>query len=245
MKTFTSMFLFICMISKTYANELKSGFVYLSDIAPSILVDLKYNQNENITGKPLKGCVGRRAILSQEAAEALSNVQEELINYGYSLLVYNAYYPKKSYDELQKWLEIDDSKETKNLYYPNLTKAEIRAEEYMQLKYHHVRGSTVDVTIISLKDKISDITQKQQRSYKNQKDITYVYDGSIDMGTSYDIFDPLSNSNNTNIPHAAQDNRKLLRRVMQNHGFMSHDKFWWQFTLVREPYIDSEFDFDA
>lgn len=246
MRLFFLIFLYLTIIvTNVCAEGLKSGFVYLSDVDPSILINLKYHHNENFMGKPVKGCTRSRAVVTQEAAEALRNVQEDLVMYGYSLVVYDAYRPKKSYDELNKWLKVQDSREVKNSYYPNLKKVDIKRKGYIKAKYAHIRGSTVDVTIISLKEKLKSPGKKKKRSYKGQKDIIFINDGSLDMGTSYDVFDPLSEFDNNNIPENARDNRQLLKRVMQNHGFIQNGKFWWQFTLIREPYIDSKFDFDV
>lgn len=246
MKLFASIFFCLHIItSNVYANELRSGFVYLSDVDPSIIVNLKYHSNNNFTGKRVRGCKTGRAVLTHNAASALRNVQEDLISYGYSLVVYDAYRPKKSYDEFNDWLQKKDSKEIKDLYYPNFKKENIENNGYIKEKYAHIRGSTVDVTIISLKGRLKNPGQKEKRSYKNEKDIIVENDGSFDMGTSYDIFDPLSEFDNQNISEIAKKNREFLREIMQNRGFVPSSKFWWQFTLIREPYIDSQFDFEV
>ena len=217
----------------------------LSDVDPSIVVNLRYHGYENFLGKPVKGCMSNRGVVTEEAAKALRNVQEDMVMQGYSLVVYDAYRPEKSYEAFKDWLDIADSPEMKNLYYPNMDKNRIREKGYIRAKHEHIRGSTVDVTIISLKDKIRSPCELKRRSYKNQKNIIYMDDGSLDMGTSYDLFDPLSSFESQNVPNIARDNRLLLRKTMQNRGFIPSDKFWWQFTLVREPYIDSKFDFDV
>lgn len=246
MKIFASIFLYLCIInSNVYANELRSGFVYLSDIDPSIVINLKYHSDNNLTGKRVRGCNTGRAVLTHKAANALRNVQEDLITYGYSLVVYDAYRPKKSYDEFNEWLEKEDTKEIKNLYYPNLEKENIKNKGYLKEKYANIRGSTVSVTIISLKGKLKNTSQKEKRSYKGQKDIIVENDGTLDMGTSYDILDPLSEFDNQHISEVARKNREFLRESMQNRGFFPSSKFWWQFSLIREPYIDSQFDFDV
>lgn len=246
MKFFPSIFLYSCIISAdVYANELKSGFVYLSDVDPSISIDLKYHSDENFTGKRVRGCNTGRAVLTLKAANALRSVQEDLLTYGYSLVVYDAYRPKKSSDEFNDWLQNEEPKGTKDLYYPNIKKENIKSKGCIKEKYAHIRGSTVDVTIISSKGKLKSPGQKEKRAYQDQKDIIVVNDGSLDMGTSYDLFDPLSEFNNQNISEVARKNRELLREAMQNRGFVPSSKFWWQFTLVREPYMDSQFDFDV
>ncbi|MDP5110124.1 MAG: peptidase M15, partial [Rickettsiaceae bacterium] len=111
MKFSPSIFLYLCIISaNVYANELKSGFVYLSDIDPSISISLKYHSDKNFTGKRVRGCNTGRAVLTLNAANALRSVQEDLLTYGYSLVVYDAYRPKKSYDEFNDWLQNESSK---------------------------------------------------------------------------------------------------------------------------------------
>jgi len=243
-KLASSLFLYVVLItSSASANELRSGFVYLSDVDPSILINLKYHHDENFIGKPIEGCKRSRAVITQEAAEALRNVQEDLVMNGYSLVIYDAYRPKKSYNQFNEWLEEPDSDGVRNTYYPNLKKSELAG--YIKAKHDHIRGSTIDATIISLKDKLLSPCKKQKKSYKGQKDIVYMSDNSLDMGTSYDVFDSLSAFENNNVPEIARDNRRLLRTTMKNHGFIPNNKFWWQFTLVREPYIDSKFDFDV
>ncbi len=224
---------------------LPSGFVYLSRIDPSIKINLRYHLDENFVGESVQGCSCNKAIVTDEAADALRNVQEDLIMYGYSLVVYNAYYPKKTYKKLASWQQTDLMDDRKDDYYPNITKAGIIKAGYIKVKSAHSRGSTVDVTIISLKKKLRHDHKKAKRSYKGQKDIIYLDDGTVDMGTAYDFFDPLSAYSNQAVPAAARESRQMLREAMQNHGFIPNEKFWWQFTLVREPYRDSKFDFDV
>lgn len=248
-KLFVVLIFFVTIVTDCYAkdsnSELHSGFIYLSDLDPSILINLKYHTDDNFVGKHIQGCTKRKAVVTVEAAEALRNVQEDLVMHGYSLVVYNAYHPKKTYQQFESWLHEEDSELIKSEHYPNHSKAELIKVGYIQAKSAHARGSTVDVTIISLKDKLKHPCKKRKRSYKNQKDLVYMDDGSVDMGTSYDLFDSLSAYDNKSIPSEARDNRTLLRESMENHGFIQHKKFWWQFTLVREPYADSKFDFDV
>lgn len=243
------LFIFCLVPLCSHAGGVRFGFVYLHDIDPSILTKLKYHQDENFTGRSVKGCRENQAIITEKAAIALSNAQEEFSMHGYSLVVYNAYHPYKAYEHFQDWLEIDEYQseeliEKKSLHHPNLSKEELKNNGYIETKYQHVKGSTVDVTIIALQNMLLEKHQKQYRSYSGQKKIVYLNDGSVDMGTSHDFFDPLSKFDHPAMPQKVKENRSFLKRVMQNHGFKPNEKVWWQFTLAREPYVNSKFDFD-
>ena len=129
-------------------------------------------------------------------------------------------------------------------YNPNLSNQHLKQQNYIKIKYAHARGSTIDASIISLNKKLIKPSVMQKRLGKDDQEIIYYYDGTVDMGTSYDMLDPLSAHLNTEISMNAQQNRKFLKNIMHNHGFIEHKKFWWQYTLSREPYADSKFNFD-
>lgn len=224
-------------------NKLKEGFVYVNDVDPSIVINLKYFGDDNITGKSIVGYTQPRAVLTLEAAKALSAVQEELVMHGYSLVIYDAYHPVRSYRQLKEWAKDNKENSQKESYFPNLSKQEIIQKGYIKNKIHHTRGSTVDVSIIPLNHKIKTPYNKQKRSYKDYKDIVYFDDGTIDMGSSYDLLDELSEHKCQTIHTEAKNNRKMLKDVMENYGFASNGKVWWQYTLIREPYPDTKFDF--
>jgi D-alanyl-D-alanine dipeptidase len=225
--------------------ELKSGFVYVSDVDPSIIENLRYCGIDNITGKPLLGYIEARAVLTREAATALSAVQEELVMHGYSLVIYDSYHPVRTYRQLKEWAENPKETGQKDSYFPHLSKQELIQKGYIEIKRDHTRGSTVDVSIIPINQKIKIPYNKKKRSYKDYKDIVYFDDGTIDMGSSYDLMDELSRHGSQVIHAEARSNRKMLKDIMENYGFASNDKVWWQYTLIREPYFDTEFDFEV
>lgn len=235
--TFTSSLAF-CKKNHFSPND----FVNIHDIDPSIQLNLKYHQNDNIIGQPFASNDQEKAIISVDAAKALSEVQEELIAHGYSLVIYDSYHPHKTYKLLKN--AFHKSKDIQSIYNPTLSNEYLKQQKFIKIKYAHARGSTVDATIIPLKKQLIKPSVKQIRYYKNNQAVTYLHDGSVDMGTSHDTLDPLSAHSNTDISIKAQENRKLLKTIMQNHGFIADKNFWWQYTLAREPYADSRFDFD-
>ncbi|OQP43155.1 peptidase M15 [Niastella yeongjuensis] len=70
----------------------------------------------------------------------------------------------------------------------------------------HNRGLAVDCTIIDLKSR-----------------------RELDMGTGFDNFSDTAHHNFTALPAAVLDHRKLLKEVMEKHGFNKLDTEWWHF----------------
>ena len=200
-------------------NDLEKGFVYLGDINSSIIVDLKYYSSNNFTGKFVEGYNSNKAILTKEAAVALSNAQDDLNKIGYSLILYDAYRPQSAVDFFVKWsLNINDTI-YKNTYYPNIKKSELFKLGYIAYKSGHSRGSTVDVSLVEIESK-----------------------KEIDMGTIFDYFGVESHTFFNNLSKKQKLNRLLLYEAMSNNGFKNYSKEWWHFTLENEPF-QKYFDF--
>ena len=217
MRTFL---IFIALFNYTILNNnLEKGFVYLSDIDSSIIVDLKYYSSNNFTGKFVEGYNSNKAILTKEAAVALSNAQDDLNKIGYSLILYDAYRPQSAVDFFVKWsLNINDTI-YKNTYYPNVKKSELFKLGYIAYKSGHSRGSTVDVSLVEIESK-----------------------KEIDMGTIFDYFGVESHTFFNNLSKKQKLNRLLLYEAMSNNGFKNYSKEWWHFTLENEPF-QKYFDF--
>ena len=64
-------------------------------------------------------------------------------------------------------------------------------------------------------------------------DITLVdMDGNeLDMGTDFDYFGKRAYHDNTDLPKAVLDNRKLLKETMESYGFWSIRTEWWHYNL--------------
>ena len=200
--------------------ELPEGFVYAKEVIPKLRTDLRYYSSNNFIGKPIDGYIQPKCILTKEAAAALNKVQEELQMLGFGLLVYDAYRPQRAVDQFVTWVNDSTDVKMKEKFYPNVNKKDLIAEQYIAAKSGHSRGSTVDVTIVSL-----------------------TTGHLLDMGSPYDLFDEKSSINYPNITRNQHAVRLLLKRRMEKHGFVSHPKEWWHFTLKKEPYPDKYFDF--
>ncbi|MDJ0646470.1 MAG: M15 family metallopeptidase [Flavobacteriaceae bacterium] len=201
-------------------TQLPEGFVYAKEVIPKLRTDLRYYSSNNFIGKPINGYVQPKCIVTKEAAEALNNVQEELQKLGFGLLIYDAYRPQRAVDQFIAW--VNDSTDTamKDKYYPNIDKKDLITQQYIAEKSGHSRGSSVDLTIVSL-----------------------TTGHLLDMGSPYDLFDEKSAIDYPNITRNQHAVRLLLKRRMEKHGFKSHPKEWWHFTLAKEPYPNKYFDF--
>lgn len=213
----------------TYSQPtLPAGFVNVQEVIPSILVDLKYVGRNNFVGRPIPGYNINRVILSKEATTALANVQTELQQFSLSLLVYDAYRPTQAVNAFVDWSNEPEDKAIKQKYYPTLTKKEIFDQQYIMKKSSHSRGSTVDLTIVSLNN-----TQNQNNTFYTP----------LDMGSIFDFFGKESHPDFQNITPQQKANRLLLRTIMTKYGFTPLFNEWWHFTLANEPFPETYFNF--
>jgi len=241
-KQFNVLVLFFIAMSNTRA-ELPEGFVYLNTINPSIIENLRYYTDENFLGHPMVGYNSNRVILSQPSAEALSKVQGELNKDGYSLVVYDGYRPQKTVDSFIRWSKDPADQVAKAKYYPSIDKAKVFDLGFVAKKSGHSRGSTVDLTIISLNNSLHTVEEKR-RWLENGEHIFYLDDGTVDMGSSYDLFNEASHHDTALVGAVFTRMRNYLKGIMQRNGFAEYKKEWWHYTLKGEPFPSTYFDFD-
>lgn len=200
------------------------GFVYVKNIIPDLIEDLRYFTDNNFMGEKADGYEANFAILSKEAATALSKAADELREKGYVVKIYDAYRPQKAVDHFVRWSKTSDQRNKKD-YYPDLAKTSL-FPTYIARKSGHSKGSTVDMTIC----------------YKDTKE-------EVDMGSHFDYFGPPSHPSfigkypGGEVTQQHKQNRMMLREVMMRHGFKPYDNEWWHFTLRNEPYPTTYFIF--
>lgn len=198
----------------------RDKFVHLKDIIPTIKYDIRYAGNNNFLGRPVKGYESPEALMTKQAATALKKVQEELKSKGLGLKVFDAYRPQRAVNDFIAWAKDLRDTVNKRTFYPNVPKSELFKRGFIASRSGHTRGSTIDLTIIDL------------NSGKE-----------IDMGGPYDFFGEISHHETKLINTTQKANRKLLKSVMEKHGFKAYDVEWWHYTLKDEPYPDTYFDF--
>ena len=132
-------------------------------------------------------------------------------------------------------------------YYPRVDKAKVFELGYVSKRSGHSRGSTVDLTLIKIGDSLHPV-QEKKRTLCDGFTITLLDDGTVDMGSSFDLFDTASHLNKTGndlIEDQSVQLRIYLKNSMAKRGFtffgsLDWSTEWWHFTLKNEPYPAKE-----
>lgn len=204
------------------SNGLPPGFVYADSVIPALQVELRYLSSNNFIGVPIDGYQASRVITTSLAASALAGVQADLRPFGLGLKVFDAYRPQSAVDHFVRWASDLSDTTMRTAYYPQVSKDRLFAEGYIAARSGHSRGSTVDLTVVDL------------REGSNPE---------LDMGSPYDFFGVESWPLHEDLTQIQRSNRMMLRSVMVHHGFRPYEKEWWHFTLVREPFPNRYFEF--
>jgi len=199
---------------------LPKGFVYLTDVVPDVILEMRYYSTYNFIGTRIDDYLAPVAIITARAAEALKKVNDIVKEKGYVLKIWDTYRPQGAVDHLVRWAANLEDEKMKAIFYPDLCKSRLIPEGLIFERSGHSRGSTVDLTLVDL------TTGKE-----------------LDMGTPFDLFDEKSSHSTTAITKEQASNRMILKDAMVEAGYGVYDPEWWHYTLDNEPYPDTYFDF--
>lgn len=198
-----------------------SDFVQLAEAVPDAILEIRYYSTYNFVGERVDGYEEPLALLTKEAAEALKQVSDYVMEQGYRLKIYDAYRPQKAVDHFVRWAEDLEDTRMKPYFYPEKDKSVLFSEGYIDARSGHSRGSTIDLTLFDM------TTEKE-----------------VDMGGTFDYFGELSHPDYTeNLTQEQYQNRMILREAMLRFGFRPLSTEWWHFTLDTEPFTDTYFEF--
>lgn len=202
------------------SQTLPEGFVYVSDVVPDAIQEIRYYSTYNFVGDRIDAYNAPVAILSKEAAEALKKASDDFIAQGYYIKIFDAYRPQTAVNHFIRWSQDKNDIKMKLFFYPDVNKEDLFKLGYIVAKSSHSRGSTLDMTLVDAK------TGKE-----------------IDTGSPFDLFDEISHHNSDKITSVQQQNREIIKNTMERNGFNSYSTEWWHYTLSDEPYPDTYFDF--
>ena len=215
-------FFLVLFFLEVLSAELPENFVYIKDVIPNAQLEMRYNSHNNFIGRRINGYLKPKAILTEEAAQALKEVAAGLKQYGFGIKIFDAYRPQRAVDNFVKWAKDLDDTTMKSKYYPDVAKKDLFKKGYIAARSSHSRGSTVDLTIVSL----------QEDTVKE-----------LDMGSGFDYFSKTSWPISKEVTAEQRAHRLLLRLIMIKHGFVPYSREWWHFTYGKEPYPETYFDF--
>lgn len=225
-------------------------FVDMHAVAPTILEDIRYFTPHNFTAEPVDGYAAPLCILTRPAAEALGRAQQDFLQQGYTLKVYDCYRPQRAVNDFVGWAEDLADQRMKQEFYPRVDKSVLFDDGYIAERSGHSRGSTVDLTLVAMpadRPAVEPYIPGQPLVDCAAPQTFRFPDESIDMGTGFDCFDTLANTMDQRIQGDQHKNRLLLAEGLERQGFINYDKEWWHYTYKPagsgEPNPDTYFDF--
>jgi zinc D-Ala-D-Ala dipeptidase len=239
--TLLSVLALACAAPRADAPDPARPLVSIADVDSTILVEARYFGEHNFIGRRITGYDAPKCLLSPQAARALARVQADVRVYGLTLKTYDCYRPQRAVDDFVAWARAVADTAMKAEFYPAVDKANLFRDGYIAERSGHSRGSTVDLTLVPLPVP-EQAAYRQDDALVDCRSGARFDDNTIDMGTGYDCFDPLSHTANPAVGADAARNRLLLKLAMEKHGFSNYANEWWHFTLRDEPWPDTWFD---
>lgn len=189
------------------------NLVNIQSVDSTILVDLKYASDDNFMHQQLYFTINN-LYLQQDVAQRLASCQQYLqtIHPGYRLLVYDGVRPVEVQQRM--WDALD-----------TIPVAQ-RGKFVSNPKNHSVHnyGAAIDLTIVD------------------------EHEQPLDMGAGYDDIRTIAYPSMEDHflasgelqPHHVE-NRKLLRKVMRNQGFINIPSEWWHFNAYPRDEIKKKY----
>ncbi len=220
-----------------------NNFVDIQQIIPQIQIDMRYYTNHNFVGRKIDGYLSPTCLLTKEAATALKSVSDELLPMGLTLKAYDCYRPQTAVNDFANWATQINNTKMRKEFYPTVDKQNLFKDGYIAYRSGHSRDSTVDLTIVPLNSLIPIYNAKMKQVDCTAPQKMRSPDNSLDFGTGFDCFSPVSHPSYQGISAQTKANRLLLQSLMKSAGFKPLDEEWWHFTLINEPYPTTYFDF--
>ncbi|KJC58838.1 peptidase M15 [Bradyrhizobium sp. LTSPM299] len=218
--------------SSAHAQGLPDGFVFLRDIDPTIIQDIRYATSNNFIGRPIVGYGASECVVTREVGLRLKAVQQELTRQKLSLKMFDCYRPARAVADMVAWSQNGKETAAERRYNPAFSKADLFRLGYIATHSGHSTGAAVDLTLVDL---AADNSGKFDPA-RDYADCTAPVakrapEGSVDMGTGYDCSDVKGHTAAGSITSAQRRWRSRLVSAMGRQGFANYSKEWWHFSL--------------
>lgn len=229
------------LASEACADPLPAGFVRLRELAPAVAQDIRYATRFNFTGAAVPGYGRSECVLTRAAADAVIRVEKRLARQGYGLKLFDCYRPIRAVAAFNDWVKRPGAPGSGRIFHPGIARGDLVAEGYIAGASGHSRGSTVDAGLIRAGD--AALPTPVDAGPCDGPPATRPRETGLDLGTSFDCFSEKSALGHPGVTSQARRNRAVLAAAMSAEGFRGYGKEWWHFTLAKEPFPKTSFDF--
>ena len=172
--------------SPACAQTLPGGFVFLRDVDPSIIQDIRYAGSNNFVGRPLAGYNAAECVVKRDVGLALKSVQQELARQKRSLKMLDCYRPARAVHDMVVWAQNGRETPAERRYNPASSKKDLFRLGYIAGHSGHSTGAAVDLTLVDVMADNSAVFDLN----KEYADCTAAAsarapEASVDMGTGY------------------------------------------------------------
>ena len=232
MKTLVIALVIVAYSAPVTAQSLPGGFVFLRDIDPTIMVDIRYAGSNNFVGRPLRGYEADECAVKRDVGLALKRVQQELAAQKLSLKMLDCYRPARAVADIAAWAQNGSETTTGRRYNPSFSKRDLFRLGYIAERSGHSAGAAVDLTLVDLNaDKAPKFDPTKAYADCTAPVSTRAPEGSVDMGTGYDCSDAKAHTAAQSITPEQRRWRNLLVTAMARQGFVNYAKEWWHFSV--------------
>jgi D-alanyl-D-alanine dipeptidase len=219
-------------VPQARAETLPGGFVYLRDIDPTILQDIRYAGANNFVGRRLAGYEAAECVVKRDVGLALARLQRELAPQNLSLKMLDCYRPVRAVHDMVVWAESGRETPAERRYNPAFSKKDLFRLGYIAEHSGHSTGAAVDLTLVDLKaDNSADFDPNKAYADCTAPAGARAPEASVDMGTGYDCSDVKAHTAARMITAEQRRWRNVLVSAMAKQGFVNYSKEWWHFSL--------------
>jgi D-alanyl-D-alanine dipeptidase len=219
-------------VSAAAAQTLPGGFVFLRDIDPTIIQDIRYAGSNNFVGRPLRGYDAAECVVKRDVGLALRSIQQALAPQKLSLKMLDCYRPVRAVHDMVVWAQNGRETPAERRYNPAFSKAHLFRLGYIAGHSGHSTGAALDLTLVDLTADNSGVFDPNKAYADCTADAgARAPEGSVDMGTGYDCSDVKSHTAARSITSDQRRWRNVLVAAMAKQGFVNYWKEWWHFSL--------------
>ena len=224
-------FIVAASASPAIAQPLPGDFVWLRDIDPTIIQDIRYAGSNNFVGRPLAGYEAGECVVKRAVGLALKSIQQELAPRKLSLKMLDCYRPARAVADMVAWAQNGTETAAEHRYNPAFGKADLFRLGYIAEHSGHSTGAAVDLTLVDLNaDNSSQFDARKAYADCTTPASVRAPEASVDMGTGYDCSDLKAHTAAKSITPAQRRWRNVLVFAMARQGIVNYSKEWWHFS---------------